>query len=133
LSLRFCLRIALSITAAAAVLLWLGVRSARADAPQCDSRGAITFAPNPVLDIPNASLDVGQPDDCDGSSMDSRAYQDGRAPTGIDATDALVRAASLPHVLCILPATPTATVDYAASLGGEASGTRRSIERPPRA
>jgi hypothetical protein len=127
------LRVALAIFAAAVTLLWLGAGSARADAPQCDTRGAITFAPNPVLDVPNASVDVGQQDDCDGPKLDTRAFQNGRAPSGADATDALVRAASLPHVLLVLPATPTATLDRASSTDGEATGTRRSLDRPPRA
>jgi hypothetical protein len=130
---RLYIRVALSICAAAVALLWLGAGEARADAPQCDSRGAITFAPNPVLDIPNASLDVGQPDDCDAPNLDTRAYDHGRAPSGADATEALVRAASLPHFLLVLPATPTATLERPAVENGAARGTYRSIDRPPRA
>ncbi len=122
----------MSVAAALLVLLWLGVRSARADAPQCDSRGAITYAPNPVLDVPNASLDAPQ-DDCAESQLDMRAFHDGRAPASADATDALVRAASLPHVLCVLPATPTASIDRDDASDGGATGVRHSIERPPRA
>ncbi len=132
--LRFCLRVAVSIAAALVVLLWLGVRSARADAPQCDSRGAITYAPNPVLDVPNASLDAPR-DDCDDSDSELRvfAFHEGRAPASASATDALVRAASLPQVHCILPATPTATIDRDDATDGKATGVRRSIDRPPRA
>ncbi|HSQ62549.1 MAG TPA: hypothetical protein VLM85_05020 [Polyangiaceae bacterium] len=133
MSLRFYLRVALSICAAAVALLWLGAGEARAESPQCDSRGAITFAPNPVLDVPNASIDLGQPDDCDPSSLDARAYDHGRAPAGADATDALLRAASLPQLLLVLPATPSATVERDAVPNGEASGMRQSVERPPRA
>lgn len=44
------------IALSAATLVWLVSASAFAAAPQCDERGAITFAPNPRLEEPNASL-----------------------------------------------------------------------------
>ncbi len=51
---RHWLRFLIALSAATGV--WLVSASALAAAPQCDVRGAITFAPNPKLEEPNVSL-----------------------------------------------------------------------------
>lgn len=54
---------------------------AMASAPQCDSRGAITFAPPPKLDDQNASIDRTPTMEALAALFDSDAYERGRVPT----------------------------------------------------
>ena len=116
----------------AATFVWLLAPSARAAAPQCDSRGAITFAPNPTLEEPNASVDVGQADDCSGATADDLGYDHGRAPTSADSGSEGVRAlvAKSPT---ILPASASDVLEEAASTFVPPSGVRARVDRPPRA
>jgi hypothetical protein len=123
-------RLRFTISLLAAALVWLASGSARADAPQCDSRGAITFAPNPTLEEPNTSMDVGQPDDCSAKTVEL-AYQHGRSPSAIDTTPQASQALA-PAVLTILPATPTAEVAATDWASIRSRIERDRVERPPR-
>lgn len=123
------MRIFVSLLAATFVWL-LAPHSARAAAPLCDARGAITFAPNPTLEEPNSSVDVGQ-DDCDGSGAGEQSYDHGRTPTAIDAASEGVRAlvAESPRILA---ATPSDELEDAATTFVAPSGVRARVDRPPR-
>ncbi len=112
------------------MLVWLVAGSARADAPQCDSRGAITFAPNPTLEEPNASVDIGQADDCS-TSTPLDALSHGRTPSTFDIGTEAART-SLTNALMILPATPTGVVCSAPIIGASLEGARNRVDRPPR-
>jgi hypothetical protein len=71
-------RLFASVCAAAIVLLF--ALPASASAPQCDSRGAITFAPPPKLDEPNVSIDR-TPSTCQLEQLlDTDRYEHGRTP-----------------------------------------------------
>lgn len=70
----------ISSVCAAAIVLFVAL-PASASAPQCDSRGAITFAPAPKLDEQNVSIDR-TPSTCQlADLLDADAYEHGRAPT----------------------------------------------------
>jgi hypothetical protein len=115
----------------AAAVVWLVAGSARAAAPQCDIRGAITFAPNPTLEEPNTSMDVGQADDCGAKTVTDLAYNHGRSPTGVDSADDLSRVA-LARVVAILDAAPSGTLTSDAPAPLVSRAERDRLERPPR-
>jgi hypothetical protein len=71
-------RLIASLCAAAIVLLV--AFPARASAPRCDSRGAITFAPPPRLDEQNLSVDRTPSASCLDALLATDGYEDGRAP-----------------------------------------------------
>jgi len=121
----------LLISLVAATLVWLVASPARAAAPLCDARGAITFAPNPTLEEPNSSVDIGQADDCLQSSLDDRAYDHGRSPTAVDVGEDAARA-SVPAALTILPATPTDSLARCRVDVLPSRADRDRVERPPR-
>ena len=58
--LRLALRLAVSLVAM--LVVWTTASVARADAPQCDRRCAVTFAESPALQIRDVSVDVGEAD-----------------------------------------------------------------------
>jgi hypothetical protein len=124
-------RIALSFLAAAATLLWLVGGTARAAAPQCDPRGAITFAPNPVLEEPTASIDAGANDDCS-SRLNERAYDHAPVPFAVSG-EPTSHGAALPVGLSILPATPTAAAARDIVTPPVSTSVAFRVERPPRA
>lgn len=126
---RSVLRIVVAFAAAA--MVWLVAGQARAAAPQCDERGATTFAKNPTLQEPNVSIDVGMNDCVAADTSDDRAYDHGRGsipqPGGPDAPPAL-----LPQVLQILaPVFTEQTCPVAEATEGP-PGWRQQLERPPR-
>ena len=110
---------------------WSVARPAAAAAPMCDARGASMLAPLPILDTPNASIDVGEhPDPCDADALHDKAYHRGershRIASAVHADLVLAPlgglvAPSAPD-LSLRPDIPT--VDRA--------GVRFLLERPPR-
>lgn len=113
--------------------MWLLAPSAHAAAPLCDARGAITFAPPPTLEEPNASIDVGEADDCGGSSAQDVALQHGqRTPStqtvAEDAARALVATSPV-----ILPAPIADAVTETPTTFVPPSGVSFRLDRPPRA
>jgi len=127
---KLYLRIAVSLLAA--TFVWLLAPSARAAAPLCDSRGAITFAPPPTLEEPNASIDVGDADDCGGSSRTDVALQHGqRGPSSQTSAEDGARAlvASSP---VILPASCADVLEDVQTTFVPPSGVASRLDRPPR-
>lgn len=99
-------------------------------APQCDPRGATTFAPTPRLDTVLTSIDVGAADEGCTTAFDHDAYHQGRGPTfdaGSPAPDGMLTRATV--VVAVAPsgrAAPAHPRDHAPS------GVRNTLERPPR-
>jgi len=98
-------------------------------APQCDKRAAVTFAPPPTLQLPDASVDVGARDDCV-RGWAEHVLRQGRAPSPD---------ASALDVDVTLPGDVTSPAPPARELARELSardrprdGVRTSLERPPR-
>ena len=116
---------------AAAAMVWLVAGQARAAAPQCDERGATTFAKNPTLQEPNVSIDVGMNDCADADASDDGAYDHGRGSLpetgGHDAPPALVPATV--HVLAPLVIEQSSPV---ADSSEGPPGFQHQVERPPR-
>lgn len=114
------------------VVVWLTARPAQAAAPRCDARGAITFAPPPVLQDPDSSIDIGV-DGCGAvTPVESKHVAPGRsAPEEPQLSS---------HLLVAVTATPPA-IDPPAShayappvaVTAPRAGVRSTIERPPRA
>ena len=116
----------------AATFVWLLAPSARAAAPLCDSRGAITFAPPPTLEEPNASVDVGDADDCSGPTQQDVALEHGQHGPGAqssaeDGARALVAASPV-----ILPASFADVLEDAELTFVPPSGVSSRVDRPPR-
>jgi hypothetical protein len=129
---KLCIRIAVSLLAA--TLVWLlAPRSAFAAAPLCDARGAITFAPNPTLEEPNASIDIGEADDCSGASSADFTLEHGQHGTrsplsgAEDGARALVATSPV-----ILPAAPADVLEDTEATLVPPSGVSTRLERPPR-
>lgn len=128
---NFWARIAASLLAA--TFVWLLAPSAHASAPLCDARGAITFAPPPTLEEPNASIDVGDADDCGGSSAQDVALQHGqRTPSTQSAVEDGSRALVATSPV-ILPAALADVLEDAESTFVPPSGVSQRLDRPPRA
>ncbi|WP_394826148.1 hypothetical protein [Pendulispora albinea] len=110
------------------------VREVRAgsSAPQCDQRGATTFAPTPTLDPPNASIDVGDADDSDCRRLLGwAAFEQGHtpAPCSCHAIAEAILTARLP----VRAADFVGFVVTPAAADDEHRGVRHQVERPPRA
>ncbi len=122
------LRLALSVALAA--VCWLVAGSAHAAAPQCDERGAITFAPNPTLQEPNASVETSV--DCQTPSLPTQAYEHGRSQGPEGSAAAAVRALPASPVL-LTPAPLRAVLPPPAEVSRPPAGVCSRVERPPRA
>ena len=126
---RVCVR--RFLTFACLLAAWVVARPAAASAPMCDERGASMLAPTPVLDAPNASIDVGeQTDGCDADAWQEKAYHRGEGPHRTPSPKH-VDAVLAPQACRVSPRAPDAsmmpdvrTVDR--------SGVRFALERPPR-
>ncbi len=121
------LRVAFAVFAATVV--WLAAGDAHASAPQCDERGATTFAKNPLLEVQRASVDVG---DCGApaSDVDDLAYEEGRGslPDFSGGTPAVALPAPLAFVAphgALVPRAPSAD-------DPGPRGARSTVDRPPR-
>ena len=127
---RSVLRVVIAI--ACASLVWLAfARDARAAAPQCDERGATTFAKNPVLEVSRASIDIG--DDCNLPipQVDDRAYEEGRG--SMPDLSGSGPQTTMPGSIAVLPPTPITMAIAPAETTHVPSGVSTSLERPPRA
>jgi hypothetical protein len=119
------------VTLACLMAAWLVVRPAAASAPLCDDRGASMLAPMPVLDAPNASVDVGDYDGgCEGWVGRDHEYQRGERPTRVfpSASGDMV----LTSVGCDVPSSAPTCAVATELRGTEHSGVRSFVERPPR-
>ncbi len=121
----------LVLAMAAAMIAWLVAAPAQAaSAPQCDPRGAITFAPPPQLQPPSQSIE--QTDDGKLTCLEKLAldegYEQGDSPLPTSTPEpALV--ATMPSVL---PAAPEAFIAPAAATFTPPAGVHARLERPPR-
>jgi hypothetical protein len=112
--------------------VWLVVKPAAAAAPLCDKRAATGFAPPPTLDIPVASVDVGDnTDSCSMLGVDrDTTYNEGRrsdpwpAPSRTDVTVDGDGPAVAPPDAVVVRAPETYLVHR--------TGVRARLERPPR-
>ncbi len=121
------------VTIAAALCAWLVAAPAWAgmSAPQCDSRGAITFAPPPQLQPVEQSIDA--TDDgmtCVERMLAAEGVRQGNAPPPSPTAVDPVAAPSLPTLPTFAPVALPAARDAS---GRPPSGVRPSLERPPRA
>lgn len=119
----------LFLSALAATVVWLVAAPAWASAPQCDARGASTFAPNPKLEEQNASLDA-SPSEC-APPLDVRDLADQGRGDGVDLDFSTPRAmvAALPTVA---PPSFESVSALRVHLLAPPSADRDRLERPPR-
>jgi hypothetical protein len=119
------------LVAITALAVWLVAWPASAAAPLCDGRGASGFAPPPILDPQDASVDVGMsPDSCpDGVERDSSFHQ-GRVPDPLP-SPTVASALPVDTRVTVLPCDgsrrPAGFEPMSAMLG-----VRDRLERPPR-
>jgi hypothetical protein len=122
-----------AVVLATFMVAWLVVKPAQAAAPRCDPRGAITFAPPPQLQDPDASIDIGV-DGCGAvTPLEERLVSPERgapedAPPSFDSSAAATPSTSPamdPPAVRVLGPPHEAT--------GGSAGVRSTIERPPRA
>ena len=119
------------VTFACLMAAWLVVRPAAASAPMCDDRGASMLAPTPVLDPPNASVDVGDHDGgCEDWVGHDHAYQRGERPSRVFPS---VRVDVVPtSVQPDVPASHRTLTLRSDVAGFGPAGVRFLLERPPR-
>lgn len=122
-----------AVVLATFMVAWLVVKPAQAAAPRCDPRGAITFAPPPQLQDPDASIDIGV-DGCGAVTPleDRLVAPGGSAPEDAPPTFHSSAAAATHAVPAIDPPVVRLLGPPHEVTGGSA-GVRNTIERPPRA
>jgi hypothetical protein len=120
----------LIVAIAAALGVWLIAAPAlAAPAPQCDRRGAITFAPPPQLQPPEASLDVLEAGPtCAEKLASDQGFEQGTLPIPTTAPEP----ALAPATPSVPPATPVAVITEEDTRDGARPGVRTRLDRPPR-
>ena len=112
-----------------ALFVWLLATPARAAAPQCDTRGATTFAPAPTLQAPSTSIDIGDAaPECGDSWLADALDQRSSSPSAGQEVAQTVLAAGPLHL--VAPSTRTESPEP--SQGRPLTGIRMSLDRPPR-
>jgi hypothetical protein len=127
---RFALRLVVAI--AAALCAWLVTAPAWAgmSAPQCDKRGAITFAPPPQLQPIEQSIDATDDDmSCVERMLAAEGLRQGNAPPPSPTAVDPVAAPPLPALPSFAPMALPPSLDIASH---PPTGVRASLERPPR-
>ena len=125
----------LIVAFAAALAAWLVVTPALAgsgmSAPQCDARGAITFAPPPQLQPAQQSIDATDDElSCVERMLAGEGLRQGNSPPPSPTATEPVAAPPVPT----LPAfAPTVLGPELEPLSRAPSGVRTSLERPPKA
>jgi hypothetical protein len=117
------------VAAACALFVWLLASPARAAAPQCDTRGATTFAPAPTLQAPMTSIDVSDaaPECGDAWLADLLEQRSSTPDQGQEITPTVLPSGSLN---LIAPSTRTSGFEHPE--GHPLSGVRFPLDRPPR-
>jgi hypothetical protein len=112
-----------------AVFVWLLASPARAAAPQCDTRGATTFAPAPTLQAPSTSIDVSDavPECGDAWLADLLEQRSSSPDQGQELAQTVL--AHGPTNL-IAPSSRSEGVEHPE--GRPLAGVRSSVDRPPR-
>jgi hypothetical protein len=121
----------LIVAIAAALGVWLVAMPAFAgmSAPQCDPRGAITFAPPPQLQPPEQSLDAFDPTPtCIEKLVADAGVEQGNVPLPSSAPEPAL-AASTPAVP---PALPASILPADVPRDEARPGVRARLDRPPR-
>ncbi len=121
------LRFLIALSAATGV--WLVSASALAAAPQCDERGAITFAPNPKLEEPNSSL---APVDTECASQEHLLFNYEQNQTGSIDLEFKTTPAMLPSVISIDGFDGDRLTSDSGVLLTPMSADRDRLDRPPR-
>lgn len=126
----------LVVTLATFIVAWFVLPSAAhaaVQAPVCDPRGAITFAPPPQLQDPETSLDiVVDDDDCTKSPLEQRSVTPERTAPQVAASSARDPATSgIVVPIACAPSERLPAPDVSPSCPRR--GFRASLERPPRA
>mgnify|MGYP000326541593 FL=1 len=124
---RHWLRFLIALSAATGV--WLVSASALAAAPQCDERGAITFAPNPKLEEPNSSL---APVNTECASQEHILYNYEQNQTGSIDLEFKTTPAMLPSVVSIDGVAGELLTCDSGALLAPTSTDRDRLDRPPR-
>jgi hypothetical protein len=117
------------IVVAVGLVAWLAATPAFAAAPLCDDRGAIMLAPAPILDAPNASVDVGEPYDCMDQHAFDATYDQGSRNDPVPAPGHF-EAILTSSVQVFGPSATPEIVSCEAPL--DRPGVRGRVERPPR-
>ncbi len=133
---RFGQTLRLIVSTIAALALWLVASPAfageegtgRSAAPQCDTRGATTFAPAPTLDPPQASIDVG---DDDATCVALTAVESFRNGAPHDDAPPARAEAVVPRAHRVPAAAATDLPLMHEHADGARAGVRASLERPP--
>lgn len=103
-------------------------------APQCDGRGAVTFAPAPLLQDPTTSLDVDERHELEAClgvmSGEDTHVQQGRGPVARSAPGQTPF--TLPAAMWLAPARADAATFACDDEPGASPGFRTRIPRPPR-
>jgi hypothetical protein len=115
---------------------WLVAHPAWASAPMCDPHAASALAPLPVLDAPDASLDIsldlGDPaDSCEGWVARDKAYERGDRPAPGSASPLHVDVVLNEPVQSVISSVPVVLVPTFAC-GRPLAGVRSGLDRPPR-
>jgi hypothetical protein len=116
------------LIAALATVIWLFAPSARAAAPRCDIRAAITFGAAPTLDTPVSSIDIGENDCTPPSPLDALAQ--GRSQTQL--VFSAVPDLALTSTDSVAPAAEVGALARPIESSTAPSGARSSLDRPPR-
>jgi hypothetical protein len=120
----------LVLAVATALVAWLAATPARAAiAPQCDPRGAITFAPPPQLQPPTASLDV---DDSAPTCAEKLATDAGIEQGNLPVPTTSPEPVALPGAPAVPPASGQESLPAPARTEGAHPGVHARLERPPR-
>jgi hypothetical protein len=127
---RSAFRIAFAVLTAALLFGWFAAREAHAAAPQCDERGATTFAKNPLLEIANQSIDIGEDCSIPVPGVDDSNYEEGRGSVP-DFGGSVPQSIVPSHIVNIAP--PSALVPWTPTtdLRGPV-GVLSTVDRPPR-
>ncbi|MEO6420701.1 MAG: hypothetical protein ABIP39_14915 [Polyangiaceae bacterium] len=117
------------VAAACALCVWLITTPAQAAAPQCDTRGATTFAPAPTLQAPMTSIDVGDAaPECESAWLADLLEQRSSSPDqGQEVAQTVLSGASLKFTA---PSTRTNGLELPE--GHPLTGVRFPLDRPPR-
>lgn len=112
-----------------AIFVWLLASPAHAAAPQCDTRGATTFAPAPTLQAPMTSIDVGDaaPECADAWLADLLEQRSSSPDQGREVAQTV-----LPGTSLNLTAPSIRTNGFEHPEGHPLTGVRFPLDRPPR-
>lgn len=126
--LRLALRLAVSLVAM--LVVWTTASVARADAPQCDRRCAVTFAESPALQIRDVSVDVGEADGrADADPGDVYLQED--FPPAPNAPEVGFETI-LPAAVAVTPHLYTMVAWPRLAEGSFRAGVLSGLDRPPR-